>query len=240
MSSDHLFAERDDKRAREKLAAEYDPLARRLASRYRGRGEPRDDLEQVARLALLKAIDRFDTEFGVQFSTFATRTIMGELKRHLRDKTWSIRVPRSLQELWLEASRTAEDLTHRLHRSPTVDEIAREIGVSREDVLEALDAGGAYTAGSLDAPIGGDEGSATFADVLGKLDEELEQAGTWAAAVEHIRQLPEREQAILVMRFFEDRSQSDIAEALGISQMHVSRLLRKSLGELRTAVGAVD
>lgn len=223
---------------RRQIVEEYDGLARRLAYRYRGRGEPRDDLEQVARLGLVNAIDRFDPDYGVKFATFATRTIVGELKRHLRDKTWSVRVPRSLQELWLEASRAAEDLTHQLSRSPTVDEIAAHIGASREAVLEALDAGSSYTATSLDAPVGADEGSPTsLIDILGRLDDELEQAGSWASAVDHIRSLPEREQAILVMRFFEDRSQSEIADAIGISQMHVSRLLRKSIAELRKHAG---
>lgn len=232
------FDNRDDPAARRALVDEYDGLARRLAYRYRGRGEPQDDLEQVARLGLINAIDRFDPDFGVQFATFATRTIVGELKRHLRDKTWSIRVPRSLQELWLEASRAAEDLTHKLNRSPTVDEIAALIGSTREDVLEALDAGSAYTAGSIDAPIGSDDGSsATLADVLGRLDEDIEQAGSWAGAIDHIRALPEREQTILVMRFFDDKSQSEIADAMGISQMHVSRLLRRSIAELRKQVG---
>lgn len=233
------FAARDQDSARRELVKEYDGLAKRLASRYRGRGEPKDDLEQVARLGLLKAIDRFDPDFGVQFATFATRTIVGELKRHLRDKTWSIRVPRSLQELWLEVSRAAEDLTHRLERSPTIDEIAAHVGASREDVLEALDAGSAYTASSLDSPVGNEDGSsATLADLMGRIDEDIEQAGLWAVAVDHIRGLPDRERAILVMRFFEDRSQSEIAEEMGISQMHVSRLLRRSLAELRQKVGA--
>lgn len=233
------FATRDDPKSRRAIAERYDGLARRLASRYRGRGEPQDDLEQVARLGLVNAIERFDTEYGVTFATFATRTIVGELKRHLRDKTWSIRVPRSLQELWLEVSRAAEDLTKQLHRSPTIDEIAASIGSTREDVLEALDAGSAYTAGSLDAPIGrDDDGSATLADVLGRVDDDIEQAGLWAAAAEHIRGLPEREQAILVLRFFEDKSQTEIADLMGISQMHVSRLLRRSLEHLREKVGA--
>ncbi|NND03344.1 MAG: SigB/SigF/SigG family RNA polymerase sigma factor [Acidimicrobiia bacterium] len=233
------FAQRDDPKSRRAIAENYDSLARRLAYRYRGRGEPQDDLEQVARLGLINAIERFDTEFGVQFATFATRTIMGELKRHLRDKTWSIRVPRALQELWLEVSRAAEDLTHKLGRSPTIDEIAESIGSTREAVLEALDAGSGYTSGSLDAPLTSDDGSAsTLVDVLGKFDEDLERAGYWASAIDHIQALPDRERTILVMRFFEDRSQSEIADALGISQMHVSRLLRRTLTELRAEFGA--
>lgn len=235
------FADRDDPQARQEIVKKYDELARRLAYRYRGRGEPQDDLDQVARLALLKAIDRFDPEFGVQFATFATRTVVGELKRHLRDKTWSVRVPRSLQELWLEASRAAEDLTHQLARSPTIDEIAGSIGATREDVLEALDAGSAYTAGSLDTPVNaGDGTSATIGDMLGRIDEDVEKAGMWAGAIDHIKRLPDRERAILVMRFFDDMSQSEIADALGMSQMHVSRLLRRSIADLRKRVGVSE
>lgn len=233
------FSNRDDPQARQSIATEYDGLATRLAYRYRGRGEPQDDLEQVARIGLLNAINRFDPEFGVQFATFATRTIVGELKRHLRDKTWSVRVPRSLQELWLESSRAAEDLTHKLNRSPTVDEIAVAIGSSREDVLEAIDAGSAYTAGSLDAPVGSDDdSSATIGDLLGRLDDDIEQAGVWASAIDHIKGLPERQQAIIVLRFFDDKSQTEIAEEMGMSQMHVSRLLRRSIADLRTKVDA--
>lgn len=236
-----LLERRDDPDARRLLVEEFDGLAVRLAMRYRGRGEPQDDLTQVARLGLVNAIQRFDSAHGVKFATFATRTIMGELKRHLRDKTWAVRVPRSLQERWLETSRAAHDLTHRLNRSPTVDEIGREIGASREEVLEALDAGSAYTAGSLDAPLGGDDDTtSSYADMIGDFDPRLESAGPWAATVDHINRLPDRERAILVMRFFEDKSQTEIADALGISQMHVSRLLRRSLTDLRQLIGAAS
>lgn len=233
------FAARDDPANRRRIAEHYDPLATRLARRYRGRGEPLDDLIQVARLGLVNAIDRFDPDFGTQFATFATRTIMGELKRHLRDKTWSVRVPRSLQERWLEASRAAEDLTHQLGRSPTIDEIAGRIDSSREEVLEAMDAGSAYTAGSLDTPLQEDNG-ASLGDLIGDDDVRLESAGEWAVVADAVRGLPDRERTILVMRFFEDRSQSDIAGRLGISQMHVSRLLRRSLAELRGVVSAAE
>lgn len=234
------FAQRANPESRRAIADKYDTLARRLAYRYRGRGEPQDDLEQVARLGLIKAIERYDAEFGVQFATFATRTIVGELKRHLRDKTWAIRVPRGLQELWLEVSRAAEDLTHKLGRSPSIDEIADSIGSTREAVLEALDAGAGYSTSSLDAPLATDDPSAaTLVDVLGRFDADLERAGFWATAADHIRALPDRERTILIMRFFEDRSQSEIAEAMGISQMHVSRLLRSTLAELRNRVGAL-
>lgn len=233
------FADPTDTHNRRRIVETYDPLAARLARRYRGRGEPLDDLVQVARLGLVNAIDRFDPDYGVQFATFATRTIIGELKRHLRDKTWAVRVPRSLQERWLETSRAAEDLTHKLGRSPTISEIAEHIGASKEDVLEALDAGSAYTAGSLDTPVH-EDGGASVADMLGASDGRLESAGEWAALTEAVEQLPERERTILVMRFFQDRSQSDIADELGISQMHVSRLLRRSVDELREILAVGD
>lgn len=232
-----LFEQRDSPAVLRKLVDEYDGLATRLARRYRGRGEAIDDLEQVARVGLLKAVERFDAAHGVKFATFATRTIIGELKRHLRDKSWAIRVPRSLQERWLESSRAIEDLTHALGRSPTIDEIGAHIGASREEVLEAMDAGSAYTATSLDAPVGDEDGGTSRIDLIGEDDPALQVAGPWAAVVGFINELPARERAIVRMRFFDDMSQSEIGEALGISQMHVSRLLRQSLQRIRTQAG---
>jgi RNA polymerase sigma-B factor len=228
-----LFARRNDPDARRLIVARYDRLATRLARRYRGRGEPVDDLEQVARVGLVNALDRFDPERGVQFSTFATRTILGELKRHLRDRTWSVRVPRSLQERWLESSRAIEDLTHSLSRSPTITEIAARIDATEDEVLEALDAGSAYTAGSLDLPLGDDDESGRLIDLLGAEDPDLVQVAPWTTLTETIGELPERERRILYLRFFEGRTQSEIGDQLGISQMHVSRLLRRALETLR-------
>ena len=230
-----LFARRNDPDARRRIVDQYDRLATRLARRYRGRGEPVDDLEQVARVGLINALDRFDPEHGAQFSTFATRTILGELKRHLRDRTWSVRVPRSLQERWLESSRAIEDLTHELGRSPRIAEIAVRIDATEDDVLEALDAGGAYTAGSLDVPLGDDGDSARLIDMLGSEDPTLANVVPWTALTESVRGLPERERKILYMRFFEGKTQSEIGEEIGISQMHVSRLLRHSLESLRNS-----
>ncbi len=231
---DALFSRREEKAARAELAGHFDSLATYLAGRYKGRGESIDDLEQVARLGLLKAIDRFDLDFGVQFSTYATRTIVGELKRHLRDKSWSVRVPRSLQERWLEVSRAIEDLQHQLGRSPTIAQIARAIDADEEEVLEALDAGSAYSAASLDAPAGGESDSpGTISDFLGGEDPEFEWAGPWADVRDRLDKLPEREKTIIYLRFFEDLTQSEIAERVGVSQMHVSRLLRHSLELLR-------
>lgn len=238
MSSDvdveALFENRHDPKARRELTEQFDSLAAYLARRYQGRGEPLDDLIQVARLGLLNAIDRFDVDKGFQFSTFATRTISGELKRHLRDRSWSVRVPRSLQERWLEVSRAIEDLQHRLGTSPTISQIAEAIGANEEEVLEALDAGSAYTAASLDAPAGGTEdSSASVGDLIGVMDDTLEWAGPWAGVKDRLAELPERQKTILYLRFFEDLTQSEIAERVGMSQMHVSRLLRQSLETLR-------
>lgn len=228
-----LFENRHDPKARRQLTEQFDSLAAYLARRYQGRGEPLDDLVQVARLGLLNAIDRFDVDKGFQFSTFATRTISGELKRHLRDRSWSVRVPRSLQERWLEVSRAIEDLQHRLGTSPTIAQIAEVIGANEEEVLEALDAGSAYTAASLDAPAGAEDSSASVGDLIGAMDETLEWAGPWAAVKDRLAELPERQKTILYLRFFEDLTQSEIAERVGMSQMHVSRLLRQSLETLR-------
>lgn len=230
-----LLARRHEPQARDRILEQYDRLATRLARRYQGRGEPVEDLEQVARIGLLKALDRFDSEHGARFSTYATWTILGELKRHLRDRAWSVRTPRSLQERWLEASRAIEDLTHALGRVPTVAEIAANIDLSQEQVLEALDAGGAFTAASLDAPVG-DAHETTLVDLLGVEDPDLAMAAPWADLAEPILALPERQRRILYLRFFEGKTQSEIGGQLGLSQMHVSRLLRRSLESLRNAV----
>ena len=232
---DELLERRHEPQARDRILEQYDRLATRLARRYQGRGEPVEDLEQVARIGLLNALDRFDPEHGARFSTYATWTILGELKRHLRDRAWSVRTPRSLQERWLEASRAIEDLTHALGRVPTVAEIAENIDLSQEQVLEALDAGGAFTAASLDAPVG-DAQETTLVDLLGVEDPDLAMAAPWADLAEPMLTLPERQRRILYLRFFEGRTQSEIGAQLGLSQMHVSRLLRRSLETLRQAV----
>lgn len=235
-----LFDGRHDPEARRQLVERYTPLANRLAMRYRGRGEPIDDLKQVAALGLLKAIDRFDVERNVRFATFATTTILGELRRHLRDKTWSVRVPRSLQERWLEASRAAADLAQELGASPTIGQIAARIGATTEEVLEAMDAGGAYTAGSLDAPVGDSAGAASVGDLIADVDSHLDTAEDRVAVSAHLRRLPERQRAILYMRFFQGMTQTEIADRVGISQMHVSRLLRESLRAVHAGLSADD
>lgn len=234
-----LFAQLPgDAAAREELLLRHRPLALYLAKRFAGRGESKEDLEQVASIALLNAIDRFDTTRDVKFSTFATVTIVGELKRHLRDKGWAVRVPRSLQELAVRVNQTLPELSQELGRSPTVREIAERVGAAEDDVLEALDAARAYTADSLDAPVGNEEGGLTTGDTLAVHDERFEQLDGWASVAPLIDRLPARERTILYMRFFEEKSQSQIAEVLGISQMHVSRLLAKVLETLRGTADA--
>ncbi len=227
------FAALPDAGARERLVHRFLPLAEHLALRFVGRGESREDLEQVARLGLVHAIDRFDPDRGVQFSTFATVTIVGELKRHFRDKGWSIRVPRTLQESALLVNRTAAELWQELGRAPTVDEVAARADLPSESVLEAMEAVQAYSTSSLEAPIG--EDGATTGDLLGDDDPRFAVSEEWLAIAPRLRNLPARERRILYLRFFRDMTQAEIAAELGISQMHVSRLLTQTLATLREA-----
>jgi len=223
---------------RERLVAQYIGLVEFLARRFRNRGEPLEDLVQVGTIGLLKAIDRFDLEREVEFSTYATPTIVGELKRHFRDKGWAVRVPRRLQELHLELTKIVGHLGQELGRSPTVGEIAEAAGTSEEQVLEGLEIAQAYNFASLDAPIGTEEGGSTsFADQLGSEDEQLENLEYRASLAPEMEKLPERERTILYLRFFKGMTQSEIADRLGISQMHVSRLLNRTLIRLREALG---
>lgn len=232
-----LFERLPDEGAREELVVRHRPLALYLARRFVGRGESLEDLEQVATLALLKAIDRLDLDRDVKFSTFATITIIGELKRHLRDKGWAVRVPRPVQELAVRMNRLVPDLTQELGRAPTVRELAASTGATQDDVLEALDASRAYTAESLDAPSGTEDDFAPI-DTLATPDDRFDRLESWQAVAPLIQRLPTRERTILYLRFFEERTQSEIAAELGISQMHVSRLLSKTLGFLRDAAEA--
>ncbi len=222
---------------REQLVAAHLGLAEYLARRFANRGEALDDLVQVASLGLIKAVDRFDPERGVEFSTYATHTIVGELKRHFRDKGWAIRAPRRMQELYLRLGKVVATLGQELGRSPTISELAAEVQVSEEEVLEALEAGQAYRSTSLDAPTGNDEGE-TLATRLGEEDPSLEDAESRATLSPLLAQLPPRERLILHLRFFEGLTQSEIATRLGISQMHVSRLLARSVAQLRSAAEA--
>jgi RNA polymerase sigma-B factor len=226
------YARSRDPQLRDRLVTAHLGLAEYLARRFTNRGEPLDDLVQVASLALLKAIDRFDPERGLEFSTYATPTIVGELKRHFRDKGWAVRVPRRVQELHLRLGAVVSTLTQDLGRSPTIPEVAHAARVSEEEVLEAIEAGHAYRFTSLDAPVAGEE-EGSLAEQVGGHDTGLDDAEHRAALSPLIANLPPRERTILHLRFFQGLTQSEIAGRLGISQMHVSRLLARSLAQLR-------
>jgi RNA polymerase sigma-B factor len=231
-----LFAElrqTGDPGKREELARLHLPLVEYLAKRFKDRGEPLDDLIQVGSVGLLKAIDRFDLGRGVEFSTYATPTIVGELKRYFRDKGWAVRVPRRLQELSLRLNKLVAQLTQDLGRAPTVPELAKAAGVSEDEVLEALESGQAYSTTSLDAPSGDDDDAPMRMDRIGEDDLRLDNLEYFASLAPLIEQLPERERTILYLRFFKGMTQSRIAEQVGISQMHVSRLLTRILEFLR-------
>lgn len=226
-----------DRAAREQLVRRHLPLARRLAARYGGRNSsrpPNEDLQQVAAIGLIKAIDRFDVDRGLALSTFAVPTILGELKRFLRDTTWAVRVPRDLQELALRVDSEAQELERILGRTPTVGELARRVGGSVEQVVEALEARRAHRALSLDAPAGGgssDTPAPGFLDQVGVDDPDLGTAEDRTLLEPCLERLDPRQREILRLRFAEDLTQAEIGARLGISQMHVSRLLRRSLAE---------
>ncbi len=225
-----------DRRLRDELVEDHAPLAHFLARRFAHRGEPLDDLDQVALVGLLKAVERFDPGRGLQFSTFATPTILGELKRHFRDRGWTVRVPRRVQELHLQMGRIVAAMSQEQGRSPMPAEVAARAGVSEEDVLEALEAGSLYRLVSLDGPSNHDheDDNLELAARLGADDTRFEQLEDRAELVEMLRVLPDRERRIVELRFFESMTQSEIAEQVGISQMHVSRLLSRSLEQLRS------
>jgi RNA polymerase sigma-B factor len=226
-----------DMAAREELVRMLLPLAQRLAGRYRHTSESQEDLEQVAYLGLIKAIDRFDPDLG-PLVRYAVPTILGELKRHFRDRSWGMHVSRSLQERFLKVGDAVDQLTTKLGRSPTPRDIAHATGFTLEEVLEALDVSSAYSPAPLDAPRGGEEDEGgTLADTLGGEDGRFELVELGATLEPALRALPERDRAIIHMRFAEDLTQSEIAERIGISQMHVSRLLRRSLERLSAAAG---
>jgi len=208
------------------------PLARHLAHRYSGRGEPTDDLIQTATVGLIKAVDKFDPDRGVDFAGYAIPTIIGEIKRHFRDRTWSVRVPRRLQELRLAITEANATLTHTLGRSPTITDIATHLNTSEEDILEGLEGARAYNATSLSTPISVD-GTTELGDTLGDEDHQYELAETRVALGPALATLADREQKILTLRFYGNLTQSQIADQIGISQMHVSRLLTKALTKLR-------
>lgn len=226
------YKETGDGQAREQLVLAHLNLARFLASKFKNRGESLDDLVQVATIGLIKAIDRFDISRGLEFTTFATPTIMGEIKRHFRDKGWSVRVPRRLQELSAKVTQVSDKLTEKLQRSPSVDEIAQAMGVSVDEVLEAMESAHAYSSVSLDVPQGDDDDgtqSSTVIDKYALVDEDLESSDDRIVLEQAIKDFSEREQQIIRMRFLEGFTQVEIAQKLQISQVQVSRLLRKTL-----------
>ncbi|MFI5669052.1 RNA polymerase sigma factor SigF [Streptomyces sp. NPDC051704] len=217
---------------RNRLVRMHLPLVEHLARRFRNRGEPLDDLTQVATIGLIKSVDRFDPDRGVEFSTYATPTVVGEIKRHFRDKGWAVRVPRRLQELRLSLTTATAELSQQHGRSPTVHELAERLGISEEEVLEGLESANAYSTLSLDVPDTDDE-SPAVADTLGAEDEALEGVEYRESLKPLLEGLPPREKRILLLRFFGNMTQSQIAQEVGISQMHVSRLLARTLAQLR-------
>ena len=217
---------------RNRLVRMHLPLVEHLARRFRNRGEPLDDLTQVATIGLIKSVDRFDPDRGVEFSTYATPTVVGEIKRHFRDKGWAVRVPRRLQELRLALTTATAELSQLHGRSPTVHELAQKLAISEEEVLEGLESANAYSTLSLDVPDTDDE-SPAVADTLGAEDEALEGVEYRESLKPLLEDLPPREKRILLLRFFGNMTQSQIAQEVGISQMHVSRLLARTLAQLR-------
>jgi RNA polymerase sigma-B factor len=218
------FRRTHDRTTRNRLVEAHLSLARTLARRFANRNEPLDDLEQVAMLGVLKAVERFDPDRGIPFGAFAVPTVVGELRRHFRDRGWMVRVPRRLQDLHLRIGPVVSELSQQLGRSPTVGEIAEAADVRDEDVLEALDAGNRYRPAPLDVTMG-----------LSRTDSELTGVEDRETLLGLMRDLPERAQRIMYMRYFEDMTQTEIAEAIGVSQMHVSRILTRSLETLNRA-----
>ena len=227
------YAESRDRVLRNEIVERHLGLAAHIAKRYTGRSSGDDDLRQVAMLGLVKAVDRFDPDHGAAFSSFAGTTIEGELKRHFRDKTWTVRVPRSAKELHLSVRRATEELSQRLGHSPTVDEIARHLEIDRDDVFRGLAASAAYSVGTLDGPGTDDDYSPDRQRALADDEDGYEQSDARAEIVRLLDRLPEREREIVTLRFFDELSQAEIAEQVGISQMHVSRLLRRSFEQMR-------
>lgn len=215
------------------------PLAQHLARRFRERGEPYDDLVQTATLGLIKAVDRFDPDHGTDFAGFAVPTIIGEIKRHFRDRTWAVRVPRRLQELRLTINEANATLTHDLGRSPTVAQVAAHLGISEEDVLEGMEGARAYKAASLSRPISDDAEGTALGDLLGDDDPGYATVEARTTLAKALRTLPEREREIVLLRYCGNLTQQQIADRVGISQMHVSRLLARTLTRLRDELGDI-
>jgi RNA polymerase sigma-B factor len=218
---------------RDSLVQLHLPLVEHCARRFRNRGEPFEDLVQVGTIGLIKSVDRFDTDRGVEFSTYATPTIIGEIKRYFRDKGWAIRVPRRLQELRMQIGAATAELNQSLGRSPTPRELAEAIGCTVEEIVEGLESSNAYSTLSLDATDNSDDGSSSMLDAIGMDDAGLEHVEIRESIKPLLEQLEPREKKILLLRFFKNMTQSQIAEEIGVSQMHVSRLLNRTLEQLR-------
>jgi RNA polymerase sigma-B factor len=231
------YHEQGDLSAREELVERFLPLARQLARRYQRQNEPLDDLMQVASMGLVKAIDRFDPGRGTAFSTYAVPTILGELKRYFRDSGWAVHVPRGMQERVMKLDQASQELHRRLGRSPSASELAEELDLTSEEVLEAMEAASAYDAISLEEQRSesSDSQEPTYADSLGTEEERYELVEYGATIAPTLKALSPRERLILHLRFVEDMTQSEIADRIGVSQMHVSRLIRRSLARLRSA-----
>ena len=235
--SDDGVSEKERFAAREDLVHLHLPLVEHCARRFRNRGEPFEDLVQVGTIGLIKSVDRFEAERGVEFSTYATPTIIGEIKRYFRDKGWAIRVPRRLQELRMHIVTATAELTQDLGRSPTPRELSERIGCTVEEIIEGLESSNAYSTLSLDATDdGGDEAGGSMLDALGIDDPNLEHVEVRESIKPMLDQLDPREKRILVLRFFKNMTQTQIAEEVGISQMHVSRLLSRTLDQMRVAM----
>jgi RNA polymerase sigma-B factor len=228
-----------DEGAREEVLVELMPLVRALASRYAGRGESLEDLVQVGSIGLIKAVDRFDVDRGVDISSYAVPTIVGEIRRHFRDKAWAMHVPRRLKELSVRLSRVLDELTNQLGRSPTIAELAAAVNEEEEDVIDALDSANAYSTRSLNAPFD-DGGDDYLGDKLGTEDAGFSEVEDSALVQAGLAALDDRERQIVELRFFEEMTQSQIAAEIGISQMHVSRLLRRALATMRGRIDEVS
>ncbi|GCD88293.1 RNA polymerase sigma factor SigF [Nocardioides sp. LS1] len=222
--------------AREELVHLHLPLVEHCARRFRNRGEPFEDLVQVGTIGLIKSIDRFDSDRGVEFSTYATPTIIGEIKRYFRDKGWAIRVPRRLQELRMQIGAAGAELTQSLGRSPTPRELAEAIGCTVEEIIEGIESSNAYSTLSLDASDDNEDGAATMLDAIGIDDAGLAHVEIRESIKPLLDRLDQREKKILLLRFFKNMTQSQIAEEIGVSQMHVSRLLNRTLEQLRASL----
>jgi len=229
------FQRSHDPRLRERLILAHMNLVRYLARKFANRGEPLEDLIQVGMIGLINAIDRFDPERGIRFATYATPTIVGEIRRHFRDKGWAVKVPRRLQELSLAANRAVDELSQRLDRAPTISEIAERLGVADEEAVEALELSDLYELPSLDRDIGTDEDDSggALADYIGREDVEIERFERRNRLSQALKSLPERERQIIELRFFRNLSQTEVAKRMKISQMHVSRLQHRALSRLR-------